>query len=316
MSLSAPISALVEHLGQHGSTVPPANDELAAVLAAFAGPVAAVRLGGWEVGVFGEPDARAQLAACGAQSVLERHASFRGIGNDAGVHTAVVGWTDQEPEVVYVLDAEYQTAAAVGTVAVWLARLALDDDSALAAAVNPIRLEPGEMPPEPSYSPDPTVEAALKGGQHLAWAEVGGVPVAVHKKGVRAWIGGKKKAKSAVKGSTHHWDHAGGLVWHYTPFAPMQLGCISLPDLATATLDVPRCTPSPTPLAALPGAAVRGVDSAIEVVVWRDGGLVPAGRYETGLPSPWLRGSHGPWVLADQAWQKGALLLRWDGERM
>ena len=65
------------------------------------------RVGGWEVAVGSEGDARKQLEVAGAKETSERYAHAAMIGNDAGALTAVVLWNDDQPECVYVLDPRF-----------------------------------------------------------------------------------------------------------------------------------------------------------------------------------------------------------------
>ena len=50
------------------------------------------RLGGWEIGLFSEQDARRQITACGADSLFQEHEHFRGIGTYTKRHDAARGW--------------------------------------------------------------------------------------------------------------------------------------------------------------------------------------------------------------------------------
>lgn len=308
MPLSTPVEALVHHLT---GKPPSQTDETEAVLSAFAASDERwVKVGRWEVGPFGESDARGQLEACGASQVLEKYDSVRGIGNDAGAHTAVVAWNAGEPEVVFVLDPEYQKAEPAGTLAVWLAALTVPEQpEGLVADLNPLGWQAADREDDlfAEFRPGPEIAAKLEGKGHLAFANPQGVPVAIHKKGVRSWIDGKAKAKSTLGSTVVQSDWAGSYVW---TASFDQVARLSVPDLSVATA---KC-PGDRIVAFSDGSAAAKSNDFLQLLTVENAEVVLKSRYHTGFGrAVFLVQSHGRWIGLREHGKPGTLLAEWDG---
>lgn len=287
-------------------------------LASLAGqPV--LRIGGWEVALGPADAARIQLAACGQAELLERYGHARVVGNDAGARTAVVVWSPGQSECVYVLDAEYQKATPVGPIAVWLVHLALAEDAPteLAARVLGWASEPVDAMPAGHKAWVPAAEdaASLKGGDHLGFAQVGGCPVAVHKKGLRALVGGKKKAKALSKAASLHWDASPNAVWRFDDaFSGRCVTRCGLPGLEVQSVAV-RAAGA---FAALSDThAICGDKAGLQIVALEGDALVVVDALHPGFPGvKWFSMSgdgQGRVVMAEG---DRVVLMRWDGQRL
>jgi len=280
-------------------------------------------VGGWEIAVGGEADARKQLGACGAQETSDRYAHAAMIGNDVGALTAVVLWNDHEPECVYVLDAEYQAATPQGPLGVWLGRLACGEksDQELREEVGVFtELLDGEAPPlVQTLEPAPEIAAKLKGGGHDAYVEVGGCPVSVHKKGIRAWIDGKKKSKGLGKGAHHGFDVAGGSVFRTEGLTAkdMTLTRATVPALEVIHEVVGQRLRKPVALSE-DVVLLQLDDGWLRVYAMNDKGdqLVQRAELHAGSKSPFVQGSRTGYVTLTQHREADAVLLRWTGERL
>jgi hypothetical protein len=283
-----------------------------------------LRLGGWEVGMFGEDDARRLVRACGVTGALGGHTRFHGIGNDTGELTAVVGWSTTGPEAVYVLDPEYRTARPQGTLAAWLVHLALteaDPDlrgggvSELAKRINPLSLAPvTDWPPDPKlWQPEVEIAAALKGSGHMGFADVG-APVAVHRKGIRAWIDGKKKAKGVVKSNATCFDAAGNAVWIGIYRGAAR---ITFPELEPIVREGFLTRSDAILVALADGSAVVSEDhGCLSTLVVRGNAIAVGDTYPTGLDDQFVAGTRSRWIACGD-WRVGRVLLyRWDGEAL
>lgn len=278
-----------------------------------------VQLGGWEVGFFAEADARNQLHNSAADIALEAHEHFRGIGNDAGAHTAVVGWSPGSPECVYVLDAEYQTAAPRGPIGAWVTHLALSepDPSPLARTVLRWDTEPVDaLPPNPrGWSPAADVASQLKGGGHLAFVEAGGCPVSVHKKGVRALINGKKKSKGMSKANSDKWDAFGDVIWRFDDgFSGQSVTRVMLPTLEVHSCNV-KARGSVASLSST--HAIVGDRAGLAIVGMANDELEVAALLVPGFANEaWtsLSGTRTGWVAVSV--QDHVILMQWDGQRL
>ncbi|MEZ4322479.1 MAG: hypothetical protein R3F61_33740 [Myxococcota bacterium] len=279
-------------------------------------PVA--RLGGWEVELGPEDAARAALERCNASDVMGSFAHARMVGNDAGGRTAVVAWSPGRTECVFELDPEFVTAKPRGPMGVWLVHLALSEEapSELAQRVLGWDTTPAAAPADPAgWQPEASVRDALKGGDHLGYAEVGGCVVTVHKKGLRAWIGGKKKSKALSKSASRHWAVSASAVWRFDdPFSGHSATRCGLPGLDVQTGPVRKAGA----FAVLSDThALCGDAKGLELLA-RDGdALVVVDAVQPGFPADaWftLCGTGDGWAAMSIG--DHVVLLRWTGERL
>ncbi|MCA9492209.1 MAG: hypothetical protein KC621_19890 [Myxococcales bacterium] len=290
-----------------------ASDELVAVAAASRVSASPhwVNLGRWEIAVGGEELAREHLERSNATGVRDAHAHWLALANEGGCN-AVVGWNPGEREQVFVVDEEVEGARSGGTLAAWSVHQAIGAEGPLASALRRVTTERvTTAPPHPSkWSPEPDVAAQLKGGGHEGWAIVGGCPVSIHKTGIRALIGGKKKSKGMHQGNSHRYDVSGDAVWKLA--GNDQVVRATLPGLELSTVAVGG---RPWLVSALSSTHAAVVDHAVIVVVgFVDGELVVVDRYPTGFSGEvFQQGSRTGWLTIGRSQDARTQLWRWDG---
>ncbi len=150
------------------------------------------------------------------------------------------------------------------------------------------------------------------GSAHLGFVNLG-VVAAVHKKGVRAWIDGKKKVKNALQYVAWSWDAAGELVWFKTA---KDTGCVSLPGLEVAVRE--HGLEEATQIVALAdGVAVTNVGGCLQVLERAGDSVRPSYKYHTGFNEHVFTVSSRGAYIACGYWEAQRILLyRWDGTHL
>ncbi|MEZ4329761.1 MAG: hypothetical protein R3B40_31305 [Polyangiales bacterium] len=218
---------------------------------------------------------------------------------------------------------EVQSAQAQGPLAVWIGRLACgtksndEDREAVGVGTEPLG---GKAPPLPcTIVPEPSVADALKGGGHVAFVELGGCPVSVHKKGIRALVAGQKKSKGLGKGAHIGFDVAGNAVFRTEAASSKEgtLARVTLPALDVTQEAVDGSLGAPYALSE-DSVLVQLAKGWLRVYAMNEesDALVQRAELHAGSEAPFIQSSRTGYVTLTQHNRADTVLLRWTGERL